>query len=178
MKACMFSLMVWKSIKGCSAWHLGFVAEWRCHSYNSVSSALRVLRVRDRSGGNHIRAEPHGAWWIRSTSTNTTSAHHARPGVCNWGEKQLPSVERQYRIALSHTYYESTVLVLSTGSAAHPPGGGPKPDSKGQLHGGHGEGEERSLRQDPRGWHHLPEPHHQREPQSHLEWTLRGIDRC
>ena len=70
------------------------------------------------------------------------------------------------------------VLALSTGSAAHPPGGGPKPDSKGQLHGGHGEGEERSLRQDPRGWHHLPEPHHQREPQSHLEWTLRGIDLC
>ena len=72
----------------CSAWHLGFVAEWGCHSYNSVSSALRALRVRDRSGGNHIRAEPHGARWIGSTSTDTTSAHYTRPRVCNWGKKK------------------------------------------------------------------------------------------
>lgn len=33
-------------------------------------------------------------------------------------------------------------LVLPTGSAAHSPGRGPKPDSQGQLHGRHGEGEE------------------------------------
>lgn len=70
-----------------------------------------------------------------------------------------------------------SLLVLATGSAAYPPGGGPKPDSKRQLHGGHGERQERPIRQDPCGWHHLPQPHHQREPQSHLERALWGNSR-
>lgn len=41
-----------------------------------------------------------------------------------------------------HTTVAFPVLVRPTGSAAYPCGGGPKPDSEGQLHGWHGEGEE------------------------------------
>ena len=104
---------MWKSIKVCSAWHLGFVAEWGCHSYNSVSPALRALRVRDRSGGNHIRAEPHGARWIRSTSTDTTSAHYTRPRVCNWGKKKVSKCGTAVPLSpLSHALWEHCLSLL------------------------------------------------------------------
>lgn len=64
---------------------------------------------------------------------------------------------------------------MLSGSVTNPSGGGPKPDSQGQLHGGDGERKEWPLRQDPCRWYNFPQPHHQRESQSCLEWTLWGF---
>lgn len=92
---------------------------------------------------------------------------------------EVKKISRQSAALLSfsrrHFQQHTPLLVSPTGGAAHPSGGGPEPDRQGQLHGWHGEGEERPLRQDPRGWYHLPKPHHQRKPQPHLERALRGL---
>lgn len=86
----------------------------------------------------HTTPDPEFATEVKTVTKNQTAADTTQP------------------LTHTHTIVTCSVFVLPTGSAAHQSGGGAKPDSKGQLHGGHGKGEERPLRQDPCGWYHFP----------------------
>lgn len=134
---------------------LDFVAEWWCHSHDSVSPPSR-LWVWGRPGRNHVWPELRRAWWIKQTSAYSTTAHHTRSRVCNWG-KTVVSNKSSY----SQTdRRNSSCLMLHSGRATNSPGGGPKLDSQRQLHGRDGEGEERPLCQNQSCWDNLPQPHH------------------